>query len=125
MRTLLSASAASLAFALVLAACHEEPELPPPDQTYTVRGVVEQLPAQGHGDMMVHHESIEKFVDKDGNVSEMKSMVMPFTPAKDLSLEGISPGDAVKMTFEVRWEGDPLLRVVKIEKLPAGTELKL
>lgn len=108
-----------------LTGCHRKEKLPPPDHTYTDRGVLVQLPDQQEGDLMIQHESIEHFIDQDGHETVMKSMVMPFTPAKDLSLEGLSPGDKVAFTFEVRWKSEPMLRVVKIHKLPAETKLKL
>jgi Cu/Ag efflux protein CusF len=109
-------------------ACEEsrdqEPSLPPADATYTVRGMVRELPAEGRsGDLLIHHEAMDDFVDKHGDTVGMKAMVMPFTPAANLSLEGLSAGERVRFTFEVRWEGDPMMRVTHLEKLPPGTKL--
>lgn len=124
MRLLATAFATSL-LTMALTGCHRGEKLPPPDHTYTDRGVLVQLPDQQEGDLMIQHESIENFIDRDGHETVMKSMVMPFTPAKDLSLKGFSPGDKVAFTFEVRWKSQPMLRVVEIRKLPGDTQLEL
>ncbi|MFW6051807.1 MAG: copper-binding protein [Myxococcota bacterium] len=114
--------------ALLVGGCEEdgERELPPPDQTYTARGRLEQAPAQGKkGDLVIHHERIAEFVDGEGEKVGMEAMVMPFAPADGLSLEGVQKGDPIEFTFEVRWGGDPMLRVTEVRKLPADTELEL
>ncbi|MFW5876772.1 MAG: copper-binding protein [Myxococcota bacterium] len=105
-------------------ACDEREELPPPDQTYTVRGRLEKLPKRERDDMLIHHEAIDGFVDGEGKKVGMKAMVMPFTPAEDLSLDGVQAGEAVRFTFEVRWGGDPMLRVTDLEALPPDTDLE-
>ena len=115
-----------LLFATVVAgACSRKEELPPPDATYTVRARVVSLPPAGGGEMLLHHEEIPDFRERDGTRSGMKSMTMPFTPAEGLDLSGIAVGDKVRMTFEVRWNARPLLRIVKLEKLPPDTKLEL
>jgi hypothetical protein len=97
----------------------------PADHTYTVRGRVERLPGT-EGPLAVCHEAIPDFVGRDGRVVGMGSMTMDFEHiATDVSLEGIGVGDAIAMTFEVRWKSEPRTLVTKIEKLPHGTELKL
>lgn len=98
----------------------------PPDQTYTVRGEVVALPDRERGverQLRVRHETIPDFVGFEGEVVGMASMVMPFPVAAGVDLEGIEAGDPVEMTFEVRWEGSPPLRVVELRPLPEGTEL--
>jgi hypothetical protein len=111
--------------AIVVAACGGGRALPPADATYSVRGQVEALPHAGSPDLYVHHEEVKGFIGRDGKPAHMDSMTMPFTPAADVPLTGIAVGDKVAMTFEVRWHADPLLRVVKLEKLPADTILDL
>lgn len=104
----------------------EEEVSGPPDQTYTVRGEVVALPDAKRGSerqLRVRHESIPDFVGFEGEVVGMASMTMPFPLAADVSLEGIEPGEAVEMTFEVRWNGSPPIRIVDLRELPAGTEL--
>ncbi|HEX6200701.1 MAG TPA: copper-binding protein [Thermoanaerobaculia bacterium] len=98
----------------------------PPDQTYSVRGEVVALPDERRPDdrqLRVRHESIPDFVGFEGEVVGMASMSMPFPLATAVDLEGVEPGDPVEMTFEVRWEGTPPIRIVELEELPPGTEL--
>jgi Cu/Ag efflux protein CusF len=113
--------------ALASLACEEnknDEPLPPADATYTVRGMIRELPPQGtRDDVLIHHEAMEDFKDRDGDNVGMKAMVMPFTPARGLPLEELSKGDRVQFTFEVRWGGDPMMRLTHVEKLPEGTQL--
>jgi hypothetical protein len=111
-----------------LAGCSSrEPTLPPPDQVYTARGRIMSLPRadQPLSELMILHEPIPAFVNKDGKVVGMDSMEMPFTPAKSVSLKGLGVGDVVDFTFEVRWNARPSSLLIRISRLPAGTELKL
>jgi Cu/Ag efflux protein CusF len=71
----------------------------------------------------VYHEPIDNFVGADGKVVGMGTMTMPFPLAKGVSLEGLSVGDIVEVTFEVRWKSHPRTQTTKVVKLPAGTEL--
>jgi hypothetical protein len=102
-------------------------ELAPPDQTYTVRGRITDLPdpARPASGFEALHEAIDDFVWQDGSVRGMHAMVMPFTPARELSLEGFEIGDYVVIVFEVRWRTPPRSRIVELRKLPADTELEL
>jgi len=122
----LSRGRRALAAALVtaVAACGRQP-LPPADATYTVRGQVVELPASARGELTVHHEDVPDFRDRDGKPSHMDSMSMPFTLAPELPMSGIAVDDKVAITFEVRWNAQPTLRITKIEELPAETALDL
>jgi hypothetical protein len=111
--------------ALGLVACRVPEKLPPADATYTVRGEVMAMPSGAGGELSVHHEAVPEFRDRQGKPEPMESMSMPFTVADGVSLTDVSPGDKVEMTFEVRWEADPTLRVVKLAELPAETTLAL
>lgn len=101
-------------------------DLGPPDQTYTTRGRIHDLPdpSRPASGLSVTHEAIDDFIDRDGEVVGMDAMTMPLTPARDLSLEGFEVGDIVQLTFEVRWQPRPSTRVIEMRKLPAGTELE-
>ena len=92
---------------------------------YTVRGQVSQLPEAGHpgSNLVIRHEAIDDFVSSDGERVGMGSMAMPFPVADDVSLAGIEPGDKVRFTLVVDWDGDPAYQVTDLEKLPADTEL--
>jgi Cu/Ag efflux protein CusF len=97
----------------------------PPDQTYTLRGEVAGLPRKSDGlrQIRVHHEPLPDFVGFEGDVVGMASMTMPFPLADSVDLDDVEEGDKVEMTFEVRWEGSPPIRIVELQELPSGTEL--
>lgn len=91
-------------------------------RTYTVRAVVEQLPAADaiEPQILVRHEAIPDFVNAQGEETGMAAMTMPFPVARDLPLAEIAPGDAVELTFRVDWEGSPPLEVTAIRRLSAA-----
>lgn len=106
----------------------------PGDGVYTVRGRVESLPGVKPGSQLrVHHEHIPNFKGKDGEVHRnrdgspgMLEMSMEFPLAPGVDLAGLAVGDAVEMTFEVRWNSPPpIFRATAIRKLPPDTELRL
>lgn len=112
---------------LALVGCGgDEPASTDTDATYTVRGVVRQLPdASVPGtSFTVHHEPVPDFVDSSGETVGMDAMAMPFPVADDDLLEGVEVGDRVRMTFEVDWDGSPPMQVVELEELPADTALE-
>lgn len=118
-----------LLLSLVAPACSRgvqpgDPETPAV-QSYEVRGEVTRLPSAAEPALYVRHEAVPGFVDMDGEVVGMDSMTMPFPLAEGVALEGIAPGDRVRFTLEVEWEGDPPYRITRIEELAAGTELDL
>ena len=109
---------------LLAGACAGEPEEPsPPDAIYEARGEVVISPAPGSRSLLIRHESIPEFVSREGESVGMDSMTMPFSVAPSLTVDELGEGDAVDFEFEVRWEGDPMLRITRLEKLPEGTEL--
>ncbi len=116
-----------LAAGLLAAACSHEPAIGPPDQVYTVRGIITSVPVPDRpaSELMIRHEPIPTFVGRDGTVTPMASMEMPFTPAQGVSLSGLAPGQVVEFTFEVRWKRTPFSRLTGIHPLPAGTTLDL
>jgi Cu/Ag efflux protein CusF len=97
-----------------------------PDQTYTVRGRIVDLPdaVRPASSFQVRHEAIDDFMNAEGHVVGMDAMVMPFTPARELSLEGFAPGDVVELVFEVRWKTLPRSRVTELRRLPPDTPLE-
>jgi Cu/Ag efflux protein CusF len=100
-------------------------ELPPADATYTARGQVMTVPDTAAGELVVHHETIAGFRSRAGKPEHMDSMSMPFALAPGVSLAGVAPGDKVEMSFEVRWENGPPLRIVALRELPETTVLQL
>lgn len=123
--------AAALPLLVGLAACGRDrapQEAPPgpPDATYTVRGVVWQLPtAGGPRELVVFHEAIPEFVDRKGERSGMDSMTMPFGVAPDVPLDGVAEGDKVELTFELRWADPQPLRVVRLTELPGDAPVSV
>lgn len=122
-----------VAAALGPAGCEKKPAPSPtaptarPVASYTVRGVIKQLPDEAvKGTMLqVHHEAIPGFVNADGAVVGMKEMVMPFPLGPGVSLQGLAVGDSIEMTFDVDWSRKPAHRLSAIRKLAGGEQVKL
>lgn len=97
------------------------------EQTYTVKGVIDRLPsADGKQLLMVHHQALPGFVDAEGKAVGMPEHSMSFPwLAPGLDLSGLREGDAIELTFEVRWKTEPRSLVTNITKLPPGTKLDL
>jgi len=145
-----SAAASAVAFGVILAlgACGtkvEETVVPlavdeasdavfgEPEASYTVRGIIEQLPQAPVRDLKIQHEPIpdfrgsngQVFVNADG-VPGMKAMTMDFPLVVDgVDLSGFTTGDIVEFTFELRWrpQGGAVYRITRMTKLPADTVL--
>lgn len=126
--------------AVSLAACNRTPPPPPlsegrmnflqpltpPEYTYTTRGVITGLPGRGTLYVQVHHEEIPEFVNKAGEKTGMKEMIMDMPNAlPDVKLDAFAIGDKVSMTFEVRYKTDPRMVITKMDKLPADTVMNL
>ena len=96
--------------------------------SYTVRGEIEELPSADDpaADFRVHHESMPHYQRPDGTLG-MNSMIMPFPPAQSLSLEGLTVGEKIELTFEVDYDASTnaviAFRATKVTNLPADTAL--
>ena len=92
---------------------------------YTVRGEVVRLPdpARRGDELLVRHEAIEGFVDRDGKVARMAPMVMPFRLEPSALAQGLAVGDKIEIRFAVDWSG-PSFRVERVERLAAATPLR-
>jgi hypothetical protein len=139
-----------VASSILLVSCSREPAAPqvadPADpatyaegQSYTVRGIIAQLPEAGPPprDFKIHHEHIPDFVGKSGEVHRnpdgtpgMRSMVMAFPNlAPDVSLDGLAVDGKIEFEFRVRWDEDQTGNrtarwlVTRITPLPAETEI--
>jgi hypothetical protein len=93
--------------------------------TYEVRGEVLAVPdpEDPASRLLIRHEAVDGFEDIDGEVVGMDSMAMPFPLAPEASVDAIAPGDKVRFTLEVSWEGDPPYRITALEPLAPDTEL--
>jgi hypothetical protein len=94
-----------------------------PVQRYQVRAELLQMPEGPNGDLLLRHEAIDGFADRDGRRVGMDPMSMPFPVAKGLSLAGLAPGEIVQCTLEVDWQQRSPVKITAIKKLPAGTKL--
>ncbi len=93
---------------------------------HTARGEVTQIPESDDSgsQFMVRHEPIMGMVDQDGNSLNMDTtMNMPFFPADESLIEGLTVGDKITMTITLDWDKVPAMQVTAIDKLPAETEL--
>jgi hypothetical protein len=54
----------------------------------------------------------------------MESMTMPFARAQT-SFSGLAVDDVVEFEFTASYDEEPTLRLARIAKLPAGTQLDL
>ncbi len=109
---------------LLFLGCSKSEKAPPEvTRTYTVRGIVKQIPIEGNrnSELLIKHEAIPTFVSPEGTVVGMSSMTMPFRVKSPSLLTGITVGDEVEFQLEVRWGDDPLDHISSITKLPPGT----
>jgi len=97
--------------------------------TYTVRGIVVELPDPGNprSAFRVRHEAIDEFKSIDGRLG-MGAMTMEFR-ADGGVLNGLVPGDKIEMVFQTWPTGEAPMRyldnkVTRIRKLPQDTELE-
>lgn len=118
----LAAGAVALAVvlaSLALAACGQG------GRDYTVRGKVDQLPdaKDPASQLMIAHEAIDDFVDRDGKASGMDSMTMSYPLADGVKTAGLAVGDPVELTLHVDWSADRPAEITRLEKLPPGTPI--
>ena len=106
------------------------PTAEPVDQVvaYTVRGRITEVPEEGRpaSEFAIRHEPIPSFLS-GGEVVGMASMTMPFPLKEGVSIDGLSVGQAVEMTFEVTYDHEsksPInVQATKITPLPKDTVL--
>ena len=93
---------------------------------YVIRGEVISVPQAGKRgtQFIVKHEPIDNFRDASGQIVGMSTMGMPFTPGKDVSLEGIRPGDKIEIKWVMQWKPEVKEYVESVQKLPAETQLR-
>ena len=110
--------------AVIVAACGGDARSAP-GRTYTVRGLIRQLPAAGRpgSELLIHHEPIPDFVDAKGRTVGMDAMSMPFPVSDPTLLDGLAVGDRVELDLHVAWDGSPPVAIERIERLPEGTRL--
>ena len=95
-------------------------------QAYVVRGEVISVPqADKPGtEFIVKHEPVDNFRNASGQIVGMSTMGMPFTPGKDVLLDGIKPGDKIEMRWVMQWKPEAKEYVESVRKLPMETQLR-
>ena len=80
-----------------------------PAASYTTRGEVVALPEKGkpNTELMVKHQAIDDFKNKDGKVVGMSAMTMEFPPEKGIDVTILAIGDKVELEFAVWWAQSP------------------
>ncbi len=100
----------------------EKPAPESPVYTYTIRGIVTELPKPDGHEIWILHEAVPDFRGADGSVVGMDAMKMPFDLDEGVSLDGIEVGDKVRFTLEIRGMRG---RITAIERLPGDTVLEV
>ena len=95
-------------------------------QIYLIRGEVISVPqADKPGtEFIVKHEPVDNFRNASGQIVGMSTMGMPFTPGKDVLLDGIKPGDKIEMRWVMQWKPEAKEYVESVRKLPMETQLR-
>jgi hypothetical protein len=97
----------------------------PPVRRYHARGLVADVSNDQGLSVVIHHERIDAFEGRDGKKSSMDSMKMLFGVASDVPKEVFQSGQKLAFDFDVRWDRQPALLVVKAERLDSDTPLEL
>ena len=117
----------ALAFANACAKSRQDPAKAQPSATYTVKGVVKMLPPAAqpgnNKTIVVLHQSVPKFRDREGQEVGMMAMPMPFTLAEGVDMTGITVGSKVEFTFGVFWQAPTPTQILSIKKLPDETQI--
>ena len=116
----------SLSLVAVFVACCVNAACAKPDAVYRVAGRV--IAVSGRGPdlrVVVSHEAIAGFKDRDGNVARMPAMTMAFGVAKDVDAKLFTPGSQWEFEFDVAWNREPVLRIDRAKALPADAKLAL
>lgn len=73
----------------------------------------------------IFHEHMPRIMTALGTLGEMPPMTMSFSATTAAPIDKIAVGDPVKIEFTTHYKTRAPLRLVSIEKLPAGTALVL
>lgn len=108
-----------LAALVVAGACGGSSPSVGTEHSYTVTAEIVRLPKPDapRRDLVLAHEAIPEFVDIRGENTGMEAMTMPFPLAQGLDLGSLQPGDHVRATFVVRFQGSPPYQVTHLEKI--------
>jgi hypothetical protein len=99
---------------------------PPPAETYRVRAQVVAI--EGMGDatrVILEHEAIDAFKNREGKPERMPAMKMAFGIAPGVDQGALTPGSKHEVAFDSVWGREPMIRVTEAKRLPDDTALTL
>ncbi len=107
-----------VALLAVLAACKKDAPAAEKHDRYTVKGTVKSVTAAANR-VVIAHEEIPSFKDREGQAVGMMAMSMPFAVEKSVDLSNLAPGTRVEFTFETRWKDANPVHIVELKPLAA------
>jgi hypothetical protein len=113
---------------LAFAACKREAKPAPAEPADSYRVRVEVVEIAGSGDnkrVILSHEAIDAFKNREGTPERMPPMKMAFGLAPGVAEDALTPGSKHEVEFDVVWDREPAIRVTKAVPLPADTALTL
>jgi hypothetical protein len=116
--------AALVALAWAAAACKGSE--PAPAEKYEVRAQV--VAVEGTGDdarVILEHEAIDGFKNREGKPERMPAMKMAFGIAPSVDAGDLIPGSKQAVVFDAVWGREPMIRVLEAKRLPDDTALTL
>lgn len=97
-----------------------------PAETYRVRAQVIALEGTGEAQRVIlEHEAIDDFKDRDGKADRMPAMKMAFGVGPSVDAAALTPGSKHDITFDAVWGREPMIRVTAAKRLPDDTALTL
>lgn len=107
-------------------ACQGGAAPPAAAEIYRVRAQVVALEGQGEAARVIlEHEAIDGFKDRDGKAERMPAMKMAFGLAPGVDPSVLAPGSKHEVTFDTVWGREPMIRVIELKRLPDETALEL
>jgi len=97
-----------------------------PAETYRVRAQVVSFEGTGD-DMLVvlEHEAIDGFKNREGKPDRMPAMKMAFGIAPAVDRSALTAGSKQEVVFDAVWGREPMIRVTEAKRLPDETPLEL
>ena len=97
-----------------------------PAETYQVRAQVVALEGTGEAQRVVlEHEAIDAFKNREGKAERMPAMKMAFGVGPGVDAAAFTPGSKHDITFDAVWGREPMIRVTTAKRLPDDTVLAL
>jgi hypothetical protein len=111
----------SVALLLALGGCDRERVA-----HYQTRGVVRAFSGTGEeARVLIQHEALPQFLDREGKAAPMASMKMIFGLRPSLYSTRLRVDEKLRFEFDVTWSESPFLLITQLTRLPADTALQL